>query len=160
MKNIRILIIALLFLGVAQPAKSQNGFSASAGNAGGEGGSVSFTVGQINHLAVSGSAGTIFQGIQLPFEISVVTGIENPDIDLIWAVYPNPAADFIILKTGASDSEKFFCRFYDLTGNLLIDTKLSGEDSRIDLGNLKPGTYFLRISDNINNLKIFKIIKN
>lgn len=102
---------------------------------------MSYAVGRVNYLAVSGTGGGIFQGIQLPFEITFIPGIENPDITIIWSVYPKPAGNFITIKTGSYDFKKFFYQFYDITGDLLLDGKATGDQSRIHVVNLKAGTW-------------------
>jgi uncharacterized protein (TIGR02145 family) len=52
----------------------QNTISAAGGNAKGSGGSASFTVGQIFYTKLSGTNGTVVQGIQQPYEISMPIG--------------------------------------------------------------------------------------
>jgi hypothetical protein len=47
-------------------------------------------------LQNAGTNGTAAQGVQQPYEISVVTAIEKAlDILLEMVVYPNPATDFV-----------------------------------------------------------------
>jgi hypothetical protein len=52
----------------------QNTIPAAGGNAKGSGGSASFTVGQIFYTKLSGTNGTVIQGIQQPYEISMPNG--------------------------------------------------------------------------------------
>ena len=159
MKDLKVIIIALCLLGSPKMLQAQNTFSASGGNAIGQGGSVSYTIGQVVYLNISGTGGDILQGIQQPFEVTVITGSEDPEIQIGWSVYPNPAGEFITLMTGGYDFEKLHYQFYDINGNLLLKEKLSGDQAWITTGNFKAGTYFLVVSDNIKNLKTFKIIK-
>jgi hypothetical protein len=68
---------------------AQSTIPATGGNAAGNGGSVSYTVGQIVYTTVSGTNGSVAQGVQQPYEISVVTGIENKEINLSCSIYSN-----------------------------------------------------------------------
>jgi zinc transporter ZupT len=53
--------------------QAQETIPATGGNVVGSGGSVSHTVGQLLYNTVSGTNGTVAQGVQQPYEISVVT---------------------------------------------------------------------------------------
>ena len=59
--------------------QGQQTIPATGGNASGSGGSVSYTVGQILNSSISGSNGTVVQGVQQPYEISVVTALRNTE---------------------------------------------------------------------------------
>ena len=69
-----LLFLALLFL---PEAYAQQGIPSSGGNAASAGGSVSFSIGQVFFHAQNAANGSIVQGVQQPYEISVVT--ENKD---------------------------------------------------------------------------------
>ncbi len=68
--------------------------------ASGSDGTASYTVGQVVYTTETGTNGySIAQGVQQPFEISVVTGIkEAKDISLSVSAYPNPTSDYLIVK--------------------------------------------------------------
>ena len=42
--------------------------------------------------------GTVVQGVQQPFEVSIMTGIEHTEIQIGVKAYPNPTTDFLTLK--------------------------------------------------------------
>jgi len=131
------------------------------GNATGGGGSVSYTVGQITYLTLSGTNGTVAQGVQQPFEISVITAIEQAkDITLVCSVYPNPASDFLTLKVENYDKENLSYILFDASGKLLVSKKVTGNVTIISMANLLPSLYFLKVIDNQKEIKTFKIIKN
>ena len=77
---------------------AQNNTVASGGQANGSGGTSSYSVGQINYSSYTGSSGSVTQGVQQPYEISVVTSIKNIAIDLKAQIYPNPTTDKLILS--------------------------------------------------------------
>ncbi|WP_165983181.1 T9SS type A sorting domain-containing protein [Chryseobacterium salivictor] len=67
-------------------------------------------------------------------------------------VYPNPAKDFINIKTSKSNIEKVF--IFDLSGKLIMTEK----SKRIDISLLPSATYIISIKTS-DGLKSFKFIK-
>jgi len=158
MKKLKLTAILLgLSLSVLQ---AQEVVSASGGNASGNGGSASYTVGQLFYTTNYGTTGSIAQGIQQPFEISVVTAIEEAkEISLNCMAYPNPATDFLILKIEGALKTQCIVSLYDINGKLLQVKKLESNETSIFVGNLVPATYFLKVDQNNKEIKSFKIIK-
>lgn len=69
--------------------QTQQVVTTSGGIATGRGGTAGYTVGRIVKNKIIGSNGTVSQGVQHPYEISVITAIEAAtDISLIFSV-PN-----------------------------------------------------------------------
>jgi len=120
-------IICTLFLSSLCIAilPAQPTIPASGGNATGTGGTVSYTIGQVVYTTYTGTNGTVSQGVQQPYEISIVTGIEEAiGISLEIMAYPNPATDFIILIIKNYEVKNLSYQFYDINGSLLQDSKL------------------------------------
>ncbi|MGB4293795.1 MAG: hypothetical protein WBJ37_13065 [Bacteroidales bacterium] len=72
-----IVFAVFCFLGFIKPLKAQNTVTSAGGDASGSGGSVSYTTGQIVYTTVSSANNSVAQGVQQPWEISVVTEIEK-----------------------------------------------------------------------------------
>jgi hypothetical protein len=160
MKKIRLITFILFGFGLPL-LQAQNAIPATGGNASGSGGSVSYSVGQIVYTKNAGTNGTAAQGVQQPYEISVVTAIEKAlDISLEMVVYPNPATDFIKLKISNYDLQNLRYQLYDINGSLLLDNKVESNETSIIMSNYLPSTYFLKISDKNKVVKTFKIIKH
>lgn len=159
--SIKMLIMLLLCpFGIGLSLQAQNTSPASGGVASGSGGTVSYTVGQIVYTKNEGSNGSVFQGVQQPFEISVITAIKDANgLSLDLSVFPNPATDFIRLKITSSEAKDLRYQLYDITGNILLSNIVEGSETNISMQNFQPGTYFLKISRVSNELKTFKIIK-
>ena len=139
----------------------QETIATSGGNFTGSGGSVSYTIGQVAFSTVSGTNGSIVQGVQQPYEIFVITSVENTEeITLDWIVYPNPTENTIKLSVDSPDFDKMFYRLYDIKGRLIQDMKVEGEETEISMNNLVPSIYILKVFKNKKELKTFKIIKN
>jgi hypothetical protein len=141
--------------------QGQSAIPSTGGNATGTGGSVSYSVGQVVYTTNTGSNGSVSQGVQQPYEISVVTGIEEAlGISLELLVYPVPATDFVKLKIKNYEVENLRYHLYDNNGSLLQDNKVESSETSIIINNLVPAIYFLKVTDNKKVVKTFKIIKN
>lgn len=153
-------LIAFCLFGYGTTIQAQNSIPATGGIASGAGGTVSYTIGQIAYPTITGTTGIITQGVQQPYEISVVTEIkEAAGIKLEMSVYPNPANGYVNLKIEEYDTDNLKYKLYDIHGMLLQERQVEGNETQIQLGYLLPGTYLLKIIDNRKEIKTFRIIK-
>jgi hypothetical protein len=161
MKNKKTKLNALLLFGVGLTGvHAQEALHASGGNASGSGGSVSYTIGQVVYTTIAGINGSVAEGVQQPYEISVVTGLEEASgINLVCSAYPNPVQKYVTLKIENCDTEKMTYQLYDDNGKLLETKKAEGTETSIDMGNLVIATYFLKVLRNNQVVKTFKVIK-
>ncbi len=160
-KQLKLSVVLLLGLGFATSVLAQEAIPASGGNASGSGGSVSYSIGQVLYATNIGTNGSMAEGVQQPFEISVVVGIDLArDINLKCTAYPNPATDLLTLEVEIPDNENLFFQLYDALGKLIVSKKLIDIKTTIPMSNLPPSTYFLKVTDNQQVVKTFKIIKN
>ncbi|HRW62637.1 MAG TPA: T9SS type A sorting domain-containing protein [Bacteroidales bacterium] len=123
-------------------------------------GTSSYTIGQIVYETYSGTNGTIAQGVQQAYEISVISGI-NPEKEIIidCQIFPNPTINDLTLKIENYNNEAFSYFLYDINGYVLENNKIISNETIIPTQNLTPATYFLKVTDHKDE-KIFKIIKN
>jgi len=150
-------IVCLLVLALTQ-VQAQEAIPATGSESSGSGGSASYTVGQVAYTINTGSTGTVIQGVQQVYEISVETGIEETAISLIITAYPNPTSDILKLKTDAEFLDLSFS-LYNLNGKLLQSQKLDDNETSIDMSGFAPSTYFVNVFDDHQKVKTFKIIK-
>lgn len=159
--NTLLLLFALTFLFFA--ASAQNAIPVSGGNASGEAGYLSYSVGQAFYTTVTGTGGFVTEGIQQPYDISVVSGIRGvANISLELSAYPNPAADYLILNTSDAASKgirNLEYRLYDLNSRLLYAASITGVQTTVEMGHLEPSMYFIKIISDKLEIKSFKIIK-
>lgn len=161
MKHLTKLSIAFCMFIFTMAIQAQTSIPSTGGNATGTGGTVSYTVGQLVYTTNTGSTGSIAQGIQQPYEISVVTGIEQAkDITLVCSVYPNPTSDILTLKVENYNQENLLFQLMDVNGKPLESKKINGIETTISMANLLPSIYFLKVIDGNKEVKTFKIIKN
>jgi hypothetical protein len=162
MKHKQLLLSIMLLLGIGLTGlQAQESVNVSGGNATGSGGSVSYTIGQTFYTTNTGSNGSVAEGVQQPFEISVVIGIEEANgINLSVSAYPNPTTDYLQLKVEREKLENLSYQLFDLNGKLLESKKIVSNETSIVMSNLVPATYFLKINQGNKEIKEFKIIKN
>ena len=112
----------------------------------------------------TGTNGSVVQGVQQPFGISVVNGIEEAKgITLKCSVYPNPTTDFLMLHVDSKTSlsiQSLSYQLFDVRGRLLENRKIDSNDIRIVMSHYAPSIYFVKVIQNNKKVKIFKIIKN
>ena len=137
---------------------AQSDIVPAGGEATGNGGSVSYSVGQIAVQSKSDGAASISEGVQQPYEISVV-GVDNyPDITLHAVLYPNPTQGRLKLEISnlQFDGE---LKVYDVNGKYVFSKKLEGKTTEFDISSCAPGTYYINVYDGTQSLKSFKVVK-
>lgn len=145
--------------------QAQTSVNATGGDASGDGGSASYSVGQVVYNANTGTNGSVTQGVQQPYEISEVTSIEDAEgIRLSVLAYPNPTADYLQLKVESEMLKDLSYQLYDMSGKMLQSEKISGSETQIDMSNLVTATYFLKVKAKMQGIasqevKTFKIVK-
>lgn len=156
----RIFIFLTFILFFTQISAGQESIPATGGKASGTGGSATYTVGQVVYHQFNGSTGFIIQGVQQPYEISIVTAIENTeDITLDCIVYPNPTEGSLKLVIGSFDDNNMRFRLFNMNGILIQDFKIEEKETIISIDNLQSGIYFLKVIKNNLEVKVFKILK-
>lgn len=154
-----IIILVFLLIGLTR-LNAQESPIASGGDASGSGGSLSYSVGQLVYTSHAALNGSISQGVQQAYEISISAGIEITEINLAFSTYPNPTTNFLTLKIDNFNNEKLSFQLYDIQGKLLENDKIYNESTIISFENLASSTYYLKVTSNSESLKTFKIIKN
>jgi Secretion system C-terminal sorting domain len=139
--------------------QAQEATPVTGGNASGSGGTVSYTVGQVVYSSNTGSNGSVAQGVQQPFEISVVTTIEEAKGISLCMAYPNPTTDYVVLKIDGDIKTEYIASLFDINGKLLESRKIKGNETIIVMDNLVSAVYFLKVINNNKEVKTFKIIK-
>ncbi len=157
-KKETLLFIGFFLLLVGSLAAQRNTV-ATGGEATGSGGTISYTVGQIDYTQAEGSGGIITMGVQQPFEIFVLGTDDHPDISIEIAVFPNPTPSNPTLKFGETPYEEIRIGLYDIMGRSIYESSVFSEETTIPMENLASATYILRVSTTDRLLKTFKIIK-
>ncbi|MBI5324901.1 MAG: T9SS type A sorting domain-containing protein [Ignavibacteriae bacterium] len=124
-------------------------------------GSVSYSIGQSFYNIDYGNNGSIIQGVQQPFEISVVGGIDESDcIKLNCSTYPNPVSEFLNISIEGFTYNKYYATLYNSVGKKIKEIQIVSDETLIDMKNLASGNYYLNVMNQNSAFKVFKIIKN
>ena len=154
----KIVVLFLLVLGLLT-AQAQVAVIVAGGDASGSLGTVAYSIGQIVYTTNMGTNGLVAQGVQQPYTISVVLGIEDNSIQLNFTAYPNPTINFLTLNVGNAELSTLNFLLYDLSGKLIESRKILSSTETISMENLPTALYFLRVTNNDKEVKTFKIIK-
>ncbi len=165
-RKLKVIVMATLFTFAFSAVSAQESVNATGGNASGSVCSVSYSVGQVVYTTNTGTSGSVAQGVQQLYEISVVTAIEEAKgINLSVSAYPNPTTDYLTLSISdniqtSHDLSQLSSQLYDMSGKLLQNERITGNQTSIVMSNLVPANYFVKVIQSDKELKTFKIIKN
>ena len=135
----------------------QSNTVSSGGNASSSSGSVSYSIGQVVYTSAEGDNGSINQGVQQPYTVDVITGIEHPEIDL--SVFPNPTQGQITLNIAIDRTESYSCSLFDATGRLVFAQDKLNPATIISLEAFAVGTYTLSVSKEKEVVKSFRVVR-
>ena len=154
-RKLRKLIPAMALLVGAVHCQGQT----SVATAGGDAGTLSFTVGQPFVAPTESATGSLTPGVQQAYVITVVDGIELTQISLEAEVYPNPTADWLTLSVVDTDAANLHYTLTDANGRTVAAADITDAQTAIDMGRLAPAVYLLRVDDGAKSLKTFRIVK-
>jgi len=155
MRNTLLLLsIILSFSLYAQISVNSAGAEAT-----GQGGSLSYSVGQVVYSASSSSAGSASAGVQQAYEVSVATQISATNLNIDASVYPNPTTDFLILNVPEIE-ENYTYQVTDINGKQLNTGLINNTQTNLDFSSYVIGTYFIKLVQANSNIKTFQVIKN
>ena len=156
LKKIVLLLIGLLWLGIAQAQESIN---TSGGDATGSGGTAAYSIGQLVYTTNTASNGSIAQGVQQAYEIQSLEVSEvKPTISL--KVFPNPTTSNLTLQISEYNNEEYSYLLYDMLGKALSKGQITSQRTKINTSGLPSATYIINIQNKANqNVQSFKIIK-
>ncbi|MDG1160265.1 MAG: T9SS type A sorting domain-containing protein [Flavobacteriales bacterium] len=153
MKRHTLLLFSLLATGTvsAQEVISTQGDSYSNASA-----NIDFTIGEV--IIDTGTDGTndLTQGFHQTNWSFV--GLEDFARDYEAIIFPNPTEDVLNIRTSRFENVTY--TLYDAQGKLVMQDILSTEQTPIQVSQLAPGSYFLTLNNETQNLKTFKLIKH
>ena len=155
--NSAITTLFVILFGVFS-SKAQSNTVSSGGNAGGSGGTVSYSVGQIDYISSNGSNGSIHLGVQQPYEIYATSGLEEYAQLINLMIGPNPTADHLNISV-KEDIEGLTLELSDLNGKLLLENRELGQKTELNLSAFPVGSYMLTIYHYDRTVKTCKILK-
>lgn len=158
-KQLKLCAILLVGLGLSG-VQAQESINTSGGDANGSGGSASYSVGQMVYTTNSGSTGSVAQGVQQAFEVSVLSVTEIEGLNILLSAYPNPTAENLTMEVKDFDLSDLGFQMFDLQGRLLQAKKITNSRTQIEMSDLPTATYFVKVILGNKEVKTFKIVKN
>lgn len=159
MKN-RVFLISILFMMTAG-VFAQSAIVPVGGDAQSNGGSVSYTVGQVVVQTSSNGTISVAEGVQQPYEIMTVGVDDYPQIVLNAVVYPNPTENIAQLQLNGFEIPVggFRAIIYDGNGKMLQSLNVTDDITSFQIGQYATGTYYLELRDGKRLLKTFKVVR-
>lgn len=153
----RFLHVVLVLL-LSRGAIAQRAVVPAGGEAGGTGGTVSWTVGQIDVMALSSAGGVMQQGVQQPVEW-LVTDEADPAAGLSGiSVVPNPAQHGATLHIGDGGEAYNTYVLLDASGRRATSGACTNRSTFIPLAGMASGTYYLLLQSR-HGTATLKLIK-
>ena len=154
-KEVRKLIPAMALFLSATAANAQTAVT----TAGGEAGTLSYTVGQPFYEAATTDAGSLTPGVQQAYVITTVeVGVPETAASLTLEAYPNPTPDNLTLRCEANAALRY--TLTDANGRTLLAGDTNSDLTTIGMSQFTPGIYLLRVDDGNVMVKTFRIVKN
>lgn len=127
------------------------------GDATGTNGSSSFSVGQVVYQMPSAVEGSTNQGVQQPYEISIVVGDEEHALPSAGvATYPNPVQNQFVISIDPAPEKPLKYRVVSSDGKVVSTGHITSTQTTIDSEKWTSGMYVLEIE---HSRKAFKILK-
>ena len=116
---------------------------------------IDFTIGEI--IINTGTNGTneLTQGFHQTNWNFV--GLENHAPDYEASIFPNPTSDILNIKTSTFENVTY--TLYNTKGKLILQGKLTADQTPIRVGQLATGKYSLILGSKNQKLKTFKLVK-
>lgn len=145
-----IFVLTYACFATAQEVVSTQGNSYSNGV-----GSIDYTIGEV--VIITGTDGTndITQGFHQTNWNFV--GLIDNDPEYQVSIFPNPTSEVINIKTTVFEDVTY--SLFDASGKLIVEDKLSADQTTIKVDELAPGNYTLTLAKGVQILKTFKLVK-
>ena len=154
-----LILFCVLMTGIG--AFAQSAVTTSGGEASGNSGNLSYSIGQTFCSANAGTSGQINEGVQQPYEIYDVTDVQSAILgEISLSAFPNPTSNYLTLRIESDNIEGFDCAMYDISGKEILQKRITSSETSLDMNSLPSATYFVQVTKQNREVKTFKIVKN
>jgi hypothetical protein len=151
------IIPIVVFISFGFSSFGQNALSAAGGHFKTNGGSTSFTVGQVAYVLKKGTGSYLNEGVQ-----QVYTKKTTPIEELVYLkevqLFPNPTQETITLILSSKEDIQVRYTIMDYLGKEIRNGNILSEKSEISLRDLPSGNYFISLKSK-KEIRIFKMVK-
>ena len=130
------------------------------GVATGAGGSVCWTLGQVDYTANGSASGTVAQGVQQPIEFLILATAEEDPVTRSISAMPDTASDGITVQLGGTSQGTTTYRVVDLTGQEVANGRFTGASAYIPFSALAASTYFIHVLYGGSDTSVLRVIKH
>lgn len=157
MNQPKTLISTLALLLTVATVQAQSALTTAGGEASGEAGSASYTIGQAVAGFTLSDGGSLTAGVQQPYIIKQETPPDGvAELQAEFKVFPNPTTDAVSVVTNESDDYSF--ELVTEAGAIVKKGDFD-ESCLVEMSAFVQSTYMLRISNKKGQMKVFRIIK-
>src|SRR5690606_8531020 len=105
------------------------------------------------------NAGRILEFTYIGNVLAINDTVNSHERNTSIEIYPNPANNFINIKSLRNISKPLYYDLYDVTGKLLLKGKSKNDLFKVNVENLAPGMYILKLYNSFRvNVSTQKII--
>ncbi len=156
----RLVIVLSFAIGFSIRSAGQQNVLPAGGDINGAGGSLAFSIGQIDYIHFASGEENINLGVQQPYTIKVATN--DPDLFPELVVFPNPVQNTLNIEIGNTMNavgNKLSYQLCDINGKLITAQQINHPLTKLSMESLDSGLYLVYITSKQTRLKTFKIIK-
>jgi hypothetical protein len=158
MRNIIISIVLTVFVCLGNNINAQQAVVSGGNFHQNSQGSISWGLGEAVIETFEVDDIIITQGFQQS-KLTITTIEELPESEFSITAFPNPANDFVYLKSNLNESDDVYFTMFDLNGKIVMQDKIYSTLEKVSFRALKSGVYFIKISLNNKEMKTIKVIK-
>jgi hypothetical protein len=151
------IIPIVVFISFGFSSFGQNALSAAGGHFKTNGGSTSFTVGQVAYILKKGTGSYLNEGVQ-----QVYSKKTTPVEELVYLkevqLYPNPTQETMTLILSSKEDIQVRYTIMEYLGKEIRNGNILSEKSEISLRDLPSGNYFFSLKSKKES-RIFKMVK-
>ena len=148
---------AVLLMSLSTALHAQQAVVPAGAEASGTGGTLSWTLGQVDAAYLTSASGSISQGVQQPFELLTVS---IPEEERSWiTLMPNPAHDGVTLNVGELPATEMQYRLLDANGKTLASGPITATHTFIPLADRPAATYLIQLLRTHGDPLVLRVIK-
>lgn len=103
---------------------------------------------------------SVSPGVQQPYEISEILGVEDELSPFVVDIFPNPVSDVLHVKLpDQTTGSGYVYSFMGIDGKKCAGGTFDQSNHEIDVASIPPGTYLLSVANERMQQRTFKIIK-
>lgn len=90
--------------------------------------------------------------------VNIVLDINQPD-NIETRIYPNPVTDILQIRMENNNNRCVLIEVISLSGQVVRSYQIVGQSFNVDMADLRPGAYFIRITDDTHRTRTFKTLR-